>query len=111
LIREYVNIEAHYNIDLGFWKMRKLKQSVKKRDARVIDVLPCGDNPPRFTRKTKETLRNGAIICTITFLTALGGNKTVVSLDMYQIVGLAIIPALTAFFSRLAFDFKVKPSD
>jgi hypothetical protein len=76
-------MEAHDNIDLGFWKMRKLKQSVKKREARVIDVLPCGDKPPRFTKKTKENLRNGAIVSTITFLTALGGNKTVVSLDMY----------------------------
>lgn len=43
----------------------------------------------------------------ITFLTALGGNSVFAKLDWEAMIGIAIIPALTAFFTKLALDLKV----
>jgi hypothetical protein len=109
----FCNLETQYiNYYFEYFERRALKRAIRKRGGELIEVSTLGRRPPKFSDETKRLLRNSAIVSAITFLAALGGNKAIASLDLNSMLGIAIIPAVTAFFTRIALDLKISsPSE
>jgi hypothetical protein len=79
-------------------------RSVRQRDGKVIDVLKLGERPPRISKKDRTMLINSTILAALTFLSTLAVNKNFTSLDLNQAVLLAVVPAATAFVTKIAED-------
>jgi hypothetical protein len=103
----YQYLDVQFNIYFSFRDTRKLKKSLKNRGGILVEISTLSKKPPLFDEALRRILRDCTIVGVITFLTALGGNSVFAKLNWESMIGIAIIPALTAFFTKLALDLKV----
>ena len=105
-----VTLKVQYiNYYFNYGERRRLKQSIEYIGGNLERIMILGRGPPWIREETKQSLTNGAIMAVITFLVSVGGSKAITTLDLDSIIGLALIPSLTAFFSRLAIDRNLSP--
>lgn len=51
-----------------------------------------------------ESFKRGIVVFAITFLLGLGGNLLIVDLAVREVIGLSLVPAVTAFAVRTGYE-------
>jgi hypothetical protein len=99
-------LQVRFKKYLGRSDRKKLKEAISHMGGSTVQIIRIGKDPI-FNAQTKRMLRDSSIISLLTFFTAIGGNKVLSSLDFDTVVGMAVIPAVTAFLTKIAFDLKI----
>ena len=87
-----------------------LENMIKRRGGKVVDSL--AERKPRINAENRRLLRNSLIYFVLTFVPGFSGIAMIspslgISLEFTNAVLLAIPPAVTAFFTRLAIELKI----
>ena len=100
----YIHVVYYYNARLNFFDKRKIRCSVKRRDGGIIDIQTLSPKPPLLSAEDKKRLVNSAIVSASAFVAGLAGIKSLTTLEWIHSAVLAVIPAASAFLSRLAVE-------
>jgi hypothetical protein len=93
-------LQVRFKKWLGRSDRNKLKVAISHMGGITVQIIPI-DKDPLFSARTIRILRDSAIVASITFFTAIGGNKFISGLDYNTVMGMAVIPAVTAFLTNL----------
>lgn len=88
-----------------------LINAINRRNWKVVDTLIEKQN--KINPHTKKILRNSAIYFGITYLSSLGGIQFFspqlgVTIEAIQTLILSLIPAASAFLTRLAVELRIE---
>lgn len=105
-----VEVEAIFS-DLDDRQKKYLINAINRRNWKVVDTLIEKQN--KINPHTKKILRNSAIYFGITYLSSLGGIQFFspqlgVTIEAIQTLILSLIPAASAFLTRLAVELKIE---
>jgi hypothetical protein len=103
---DYRQVYIIYTRNFGYLDKREFKKLVGVFEGKVVRVRRLG-HTQFMSQRVKIMLRDASIVSTLTFLTSLTASKALTSLELNSMLTVAVIPALTSFFTKISLDLRI----